>query len=224
MKASSQLGGLGVVHHRAGVVVIVGIYMSDFVVVKSHPDLILFIDKLQKRNAEALSFYPKQVFEREAEKGRLFLGLLNGQPCGYLYAGAQNRDVKLHQVCIEYDARRRFYGAAIVSVMEQYATDGNATSITLRCGFDLDANVFWKSLGYQCIAHQAGGVRRMRTINVWRKFLSAELFETVEIEPAVGKADASVWRKNKQTGIINQFARGKKMNEYRSLILLETPT
>lgn len=195
--------------------------MDDFIVVTSHKDLIPFIDQLQKKNAEALSFYPKQVFEREAEKGRLFLGLLNGEPCGYLYVGAAGKDVKCHQVCIEYDARRRLYGAAIVSVMENYAMEGKATSITLRCGFDLDANKFWESLGYKCIAHQMGGVRRMRTINVWRKWIGLELFETETIEPAVGKADATVWRKNKSTGIITQFARGKKMHDYRALLLSE---
>ena len=190
--------------------------MTDFCVVQSHPDLIGFVDSLQKKNAECLSFYPRQVFEREAEKGRIFLGLLNGEPCGYLYAGALGRDVKLHQVCIQYDARRFMYGAGIVHCMEQYAKD--ATSITLRCGFDIEANEFWKALGYQCIAHQAGGVRRMRTINVWRKWMGAELFETLAIEPAKGVADASIWRKNKQTGLVTQFVRGKAMRDYRALI------
>jgi len=196
--------------------------VSDFVVVQQHPEMLKYIDALQKKNAEALSFYPMAVFEREADKGRLFLGLLNGEPCGYLYAGAQtDKDVKLHQVCIQYDARRRLYGAMIAAVMEQYATDGNATSVTLRCGFDLEANDFWSALGYVCIAHQIGGVRRMRTINVWRKWLRPELFETLAIEPAVGKVDASLWRKNKQTGIVSQFVRGKKMADYRAVLLAQ---
>lgn len=194
--------------------------MDNFVVVQQHPEMLSYIDALQKKNAEALSFYPKQVFEREIEKGRLFLGLLNGEPCGYLYAGAQNeKDVKLHQVCIQYDARRRLYGAMIAAVMEQYATDGHATSITLRCGFDLDANQFWSSMGYKCIQHQTGGVRRMRTINIWRKWLRMELFETLSIEPAIGKTDASLWRKHKQTGIVSQFVRGNKMAQYRATLL-----
>jgi len=196
--------------------------MEDFVVVQTHPSMIDFVDGLQRKNAEALSFYPRQVFEREQQKGRLFLGMLNGEPCGYLYVGAQGIDVKCHQVCIQYDARRRLYGAGIVAVMEQYATEGNAASITLRCGFDLDANEFWKSMGYQCIAHQLGGVRRMRTINVWRKQLRAELFETVAIEAASGVVDASVWRKNKQTGIVTQFVRGAKMRDYRAKIVKDS--
>lgn len=192
--------------------------MSDFVVIQSHKSMIDYIDMLQKRNAEALSFYPRQVFERELDRGRLFLGMLNGEPCGYLYVGAQGKDVKCHQVCIQYDARRRLYGAAIVAVMEQYASEGNAASITLRCGFDLEANDFWQSLGYQCIAHQVGGVRRMRTINVWRKQITPELFDTIAIEPAQGTTSAAIWRKNKSVGVVNQFVRGKRMRDYRVML------
>jgi GNAT superfamily N-acetyltransferase len=190
---------------------------DDFQIVKVHPHLIAYVDSLQKKNAEALSFYPKCVFERESEKGRILLGLLNGEPCGYLYVGAAGGDVKCHQVCIQYDARRRLYGAALVQAMEDYAQ--HSYSITLRCGFDLDANSFWSEMGYQCIAVQDGGIRRMRKINVWRKSLRVELFTDITVEPAVGKVDASVWRKNKKTGLVTQFIRGKAMRDYRASIV-----
>jgi hypothetical protein len=193
--------------------------MEDFVVVKNHPDMLLYIDNLQKKNAEALSFYPKQVFEREQKNGRLFLGLLNGQPCGYLYVGAAGGDVKCHQVCIQYDARRKLYGAMIASVMEQYAKDAYSNSITLRCGFDLDANKFWQEMGYNVIKIVDGGIRRMRKINVWRKYLRPQLFEDIYLEPAVGKTNASIWQKHKETGLITGFNRGKSLQDYRMKIL-----
>jgi len=191
----------------------------DFQIVKVHPHLLSFVDQLQKKNAESLSFYPKQVFERESEKGRIFLGLLNGEPCGYLYVGAGGADVKCHQVCIEYDARRKLYGASLVVAMEEYAIERGAYTLTLRCGFDLDANVFWKEMGYKCIGVEDGGVRRMRKINIWRKQVRPDLFELVEIDPAVGKTSASIWRKNKNTGIVTQFVRGKRMQQYRAIVL-----
>jgi hypothetical protein len=189
--------------------------MDDFVVVKEHPQMLMYIDMLQKKNAEALSFYPKQVFEREKENGRLFLGLLNGEPAGYLYVGAAGGDVKCHQVCIEYDARRKLYGKMLAICMEQYAKDSYSSSITLRCGFDLDANNFWKEMGYNVIQILDGGVRRMRKINVWRKYLRPQLFIDTYLEPAVGKTDASLWRKHKETGLVTGFVRGNKMKEYR---------
>lgn len=193
--------------------------MSDFVIVKDHPNLILFIDSLQKKNAEQLSFYPKQVFEREKENGRLFLGLLNGELCGYIYVGASGGDVKCHQVCIEYDARRKLYGAMLVTTLEQYAIDSDSNSITLRCGFDLEANNFWKSLGYQCIKVVDGGIRRNRKINIWRKYLKPQLFEQIWVEPVEGKTNSSIWRKNKETGLISSFSRGKKLSDYRLIVI-----
>jgi hypothetical protein len=193
--------------------------MSDFVVVKDHPQMLIYIDMLQKKNAEALSFYPKQVFEREKENGRLFLGLLNGEPAGYLYVGASGGDVKCHQVCIEYDARRKLYGQMLAVCMEQYAKEAYSASITLRCGFDLDANNFWKEMGYNVIQILDGGVRRMRKINVWRKYLRPQLFTDFYLEPAVGKTDASIWRKHKETGLVTGFSRGNKMNEYRNKLI-----
>jgi len=193
--------------------------MDDFVIVKEHPQMLMYIDMLQKQNAEALSFYPKQVFEREQSKGRLFLGMLNGEPCGYLYVGSGGGDVKCHQVCIQYDARRKLYGAMLATVMEQYANDSHAYSITLRCGFDLDANIFWKEMGYNVIKIVDGGIRRMRKINIWRKYLKPQLFDDIYLEPAVGKTDASVWRRHKETGIISGFNRGNKLKEYRIKLL-----
>lgn len=198
--------------------------MEDFVIVKDHPDMLLYIDSLQKKNAEALSFYPKQVFEREKNNGRLYLGMLNGEPCGYIYVGAAGGDVKCHQVCIEYDARRRMYGAMLVLAMENYANASMSNSITLRCGFDLDANKFWRDLGYNCIAVKQGGVRRMRKINVWRKYLSPQIFEPEWVEPAEGKTSSSLWRKHKDTGIVTQFTRGKKLEEYRLKLISQEKT
>ncbi len=191
----------------------------NFQIVTAHPDLILYVDSLQKKNAEALSFYPRQVFERESEKGRIFLGLLNGQPCGYLYVGARGVDVKCHQVCIEYDARRRLYGAQLVNSMEDYAKSGGAYTLSLRCGFDLQANNFWKAMGYSCIRIDDGGIRRMRKINIWQKRFQSELFLQESITPAEGKTNSSIWRKRKKDDGISSFSRGKLLDQYRKKVI-----
>lgn len=198
--------------------------MTDFLIIQDHPNMLTYIDMLQKKNAEALSFYPKVVFEREKQNGRLFLGLLNGEPCGYIYMGAGGGDVKCHQVCIEYDARRKLYGSMLTIAMEDYAKKHQSNSVTLRCGFDLDANKFWKENGYNVIKIVDGGIRRMRKINVWRKYLKPQLFEDVYLEPSVGKTNASIWRKHKETGIISGFSRGKQINDYRIKLISKNDT
>ena len=189
---------------------------DDFVVVREHPSLLIYVDALQRKNAEQLSFYPNSVFEREALNGRLFLGLLNGEPCGYIYVGAAGRDVKCHQVCIEYDARRSLYGSGLVAVMEDYAKD--ARSIILRCGFDLEANKFWSAHGYKCVGVVDGGIRRKRRINIWLKEKGPDLFGYTTVQYEVGKTDSSTWRKNKNTGLVTQFHRGRNLRDYRASV------
>lgn len=110
--------------------------------------------------------------------------------------------------------------------MESDAIRNGATFVQLRCGFDLDANKFWESLGYKCVRVEDGGVRRMRKINVWAKAVSPALFDIQGVEPAVGKTSAAVWAKHKQTGIVTQFVRGQAAKDYRREVLTrasETP-
>jgi len=152
--------------------------MNDFIITDTHKLLVEYVDSLQRKNAEALSFYPKTVFERESEKGRILLGMLNGEPCGYIYYGSLGPDVKCHQVCIQYDLRRKLYGALLVAEVERRANNSGSYTVTLRCGFDLEANNFWQTLGYICIDVVTGGIRRMRKINIWRKWIQPELFLT----------------------------------------------
>lgn len=190
--------------------------MDNFQIVTEHNDMLKYIDFLQKKNAESLSFYPMQVFEREQKNKRLFLGLLNNQPCGYIYVGANGADVKCHQVCVQYDLRNRYYGACLVGALENYAYYAN--TITLRCGFDLDANNFWAALGYRVINIVDGGIRRNRKINIWQKSKN-EAIELLSIEPAIGKTDNSIWVKNKKTGIVSSFSRGAALANYRSIVV-----
>ena len=192
---------------------------EDFLVLSEHPSLIDYVDGLQRKNVDALSFYPRrQVFEREQAKGAnaraaerraVRVHLCRGGRQGYKVPSG------LHPIRRTETPLRGRAGAGA----EHYAEEAKAASITLRCGFDLDANEFWKSLGYGVIAIQDGGIRRMRKINVWRKQLSPELFEPIHLEPAKGVQDASVWARNKQTGLVTQFVRGKAMHHYRRVIL-----
>lgn len=197
--------------------------MTDFVMVRQHPELVSFVDHLQRKNAEALSFYPRQVFEREAERGRIILGLLNGQPIGYLYFGSgTDGTMRCHQVCIDYDERRRMHGAALVCAVEEEAFRANCAYMRLRCGFDLDANSFWRSLGYSCDRTEDGGIRRMRRINVWVKAVGHHLFSPEHSEPERGKTSASIWAKHRTTGLVTQFVRGEKLREYRATVLRQS--
>lgn len=193
--------------------------MIDLAVTPALVSDLQYIDYLQRKNAEELAFYPSQVFEREVENKRILLARVNNEPAGYIYHGALGNICKIHQACIEYDLRGQLYGAALVRQLIQLADAADVMAITLRCGSDIQANFFWKAMGFYCEAVTAGGVRRMRDINNWRYDLHQPLFTTT-IEPSSKQQDASIWRKGKSANK-SQFMRGKQLKEYREKVIRE---
>ena len=180
------------------------------------------IDYLQKKNAEDLSFYPKQVFERELDKQRILLALVNNQHAGYLYHGSfSSINLKIHQACIEYDLRGNWYGAGLVNTLEDMCKINLRKGISLRCGSDISANRFWQLMDFKCIDIQQGGVRRMRDINVWYKELEKDMFGFESLEPSKKEKDASIWRKRKKDKSQNSMLRGKALLDYRKSIVEE---
>ena len=182
-----------------------------------------FVDHLQKKNAEDLSFYPMGVFEREVELDRILLALVNNEHAGYLYHGSIRLDhpLKIHQACITYDLRGNWYGAGLCQFLEDLASIGRSKLISLRCGSDIAANTFWKNMGYDCVQISQGGVRRMRDINVWQKLLGDDLFGFESIVPSTKKKDASVWAKRDKSKKQNTMLRGKALIDYRKMIVEE---
>jgi len=177
-----------------------------------------YIDYLQKKNAEDLAFYPKVVFEREIPIGRIILAEFNAEPCGYLYHGAFWQTCKIHQACIQYDLRGQLYGAALVRDLIALCNAAHTSSITLRCGSYIEANKFWKAMGFYCETVTQGGVRRMRDINAWRLNIQPALFE-ISVDPSNKKKDASIWRKGKGSEKTSGFHRGKAMKQYRDFVI-----
>jgi len=179
-----------------------------------------YIDYLQHKNAEDLSFYPMSVLEREIVHGRIVLAEVNQTPAGYLYHGSLNSPtLRIHQACIQYDLRGYLYGAALVRWLIDLGRVSGAQEIALRCGSDIAANGFWRVMGFECIAVTQGGARRMRDINAWRLVLSDQLF-SITVEPSSREKSASAWAKARKSGISlgSQFKRGKDLVDYRELI------
>ena len=178
-----------------------------------------YIDSLQKKNAEELAFYPSQVFEREIENQRILLARVNNDPAGYIYHGAFGDTLKIHQACIQYDLRGQLYGAELVRFLTGIAGRMSSNAISLRCGSDIEANGFWRSMGFACERVTQGGIRRRRDINHWFLQLQPTLFPMIITEPSNKKKDASVWAKGRKLGFTqNSFLRGDSTIEYREAI------
>ena len=177
-----------------------------------------YIDHLQKKNAEDLAFYPLSGLEKEIERHRITLAIVNGSSAGYLYYGVPRESLKIHQACIEYDLRGQWYGAGLVSNLENMCKMKGCMSIRLRCASSLDSNGFWEKMGYKCTSVQPGGGSRMRDINVWIKNLQEPLFQ-IEEEPSNKKENPSIWRNRNKLVKASKFIRGKNMQYYRNYLI-----
>lgn len=143
-----------------------------------------FVMALQRRNRESVGGLPSPAIEERIRRRTLLLGVLNGEPCGYLMFDYGVDDVlRIPQACIQYDARRRHYGEQLVGVMlNSYP---NASEMRLRCAADIDANVFWRALGFVCVGTTRGGTRRGRILNLWQRWMDSRLFvaDAVSVSP-----------------------------------------
>ena len=195
--------------------------MTEAVTVRpAMPADLTYVDFLQRRNAEDLSFYPLSVLEREMGPRRVLLAEVNGEPAGYLYHGSlSSPTLRIHQACIQYDLRGYLYGAALVRWLADVGTASGSQEIALRCGSDIAANGFWRAMGFECVAVTQGGARRMRDINAWRLPLADQLF-AITVPPSAREKSASAWAKARKQGISlgSQFKRGQELADYRALI------
>lgn len=141
-----------------------------------------YVMALQRANRESVGGLPRPAIDERLGRGTVVLGVLNGDPMGYLMWDYRSNVVRIPQACIQYDARRRKYGAALVSwLLQQHPT---ANEVRLRCAADLEANIFWRGMGFVCTAATPGGSRRGRLINSWSLSLGGALFAPPTTTPA----------------------------------------
>lgn len=152
--------------------------LDDFAVrLADEPD-ITYVMALQRANRESVGGLAKPAIVERIGRRTLALGTLNGEPCGYLLFDVRDRTLRIPQACIQYDARRRKYGEALVRwLLSAYPAD----EIRLRCAADIEANVFWRDMGFTCTGVVQGGRRRGRLINWWAMWLSPRLLSVEDI-------------------------------------------
>jgi hypothetical protein len=134
---------------------------------------------LMRSNRESVGGLPAPAIEERIGRGTLLLASINDDPVGYLMYDVRDGRIRIPQACIQYDARRRKHGEALVAHL--LALHPEIAEVSLRCAADLDANVFWRDMGFVCVGTTRGGRRRGRTINAWAMWLEPRLITLDEI-------------------------------------------
>lgn len=138
-----------------------------------------YLMSLMRANRESVGGLPAPAMLERIERGTVLLASINDDPVGYLLYDSDGARIRIPQACIQYDARRRRYGVALLQALR--AAHPNIQEITLRCAADLEANVFWRDMGFTCTGTRPGGRRRGRTINCWALWLTPRLLTLADI-------------------------------------------
>ena len=163
----------------------------------------MYVDRLQRLNADDLAFYPRATLDAAIESGHVLFAYENGSPAGYLWFGAvhSGRDIVIYQACIDYEARRRHLGESIVRELIAIARVACASGIRLKCASSADSNAFWSAIGFYCTRVTAGGVKRGRDINHYRTDTMSPLFVVEPVVPSAKPIDMRAYNKMKRDGI-----------------------
>jgi hypothetical protein len=148
------------------------------------PSDITYLMSLMRANRESVGGLPQPAMLERIERGTVLLAEINEDPVGYILYDYRDERIRIPQACIQYDARRRKYGEALMRSLLSAHPD--AAEVSLRCAADLEANVFWRDMGFTCTGTVPGGKRRGRTINCWALWLTPRLLtlEDIRVVPA----------------------------------------
>jgi len=125
--------------------------MSNIEIVRLSPadtQAISYIDHLSGKNGHCVGFLPLVAYQDALARARITMLFENGQPGGYLIHGPPKRRMKIYQVCIEEELRRIEFGTALVNDLRDMAIAAKSHEISLHCAEDLEANSFWRALGF----------------------------------------------------------------------------
>lgn len=140
-----------------------------------------YVVDLARRNTDAIGFIPRPKLEKYEQAGQILTGYENDEPCGFLVYGNGYPLLRVYQACIQYDARRREHGFALVRDLETRAAHRGVEAISLWCASDLEASEFWRAAGFERVGTKLGGARRARSLSCWRKIMPAPAQPCLEV-------------------------------------------
>jgi ribosomal protein S18 acetylase RimI-like enzyme len=128
-----------------------------------------YIVNLHKKNSDSLGFIPKPYLEKLIIKDQVFFEYEGGLKGGFCIVGSgKGKTLKIYQHCIEQDLRRLEHGKELFNKIQFVAKKRGYEDIHLRCRENLEANKFWKAIGFNFLYLEPKITQRTnKGINHW---------------------------------------------------------
>lgn len=151
-----------------------------------------YIISLSKIENHSLGFIPKMAYEASITgiktgkrwsnvcNDKLFVIVCNGDLVGFCLASfgipnAISKKGKIAQICLQSDARKIMRGRKLLDTVVEYGASIGTMAFSAGCADDLESNIFWKCMGWICIAQRFGISHKntwkqtsKRVINIYR--------------------------------------------------------
>jgi len=134
-----------------------------------HNSTLDYVVNLHKKNTDALGFIPYPTVEKFILNDQICMtneGGLNASFC--LFGSGKGSSLKIYQHCVEQDLRMLDHGKRLFNLVTDKAREKGYDNIQLRCRENLEANKFWKALGFKNFYFEKKITKRTnKGINHW---------------------------------------------------------
>ena len=132
-----------------------------------------YVVSLSKKKNHSLGFIPKMAYESAITgiktgkrwsnvcNDRLFVIECNADLVGFCLASfglpnAISKKGKIAQICLQTDARKMLRGRVLLDRVIEYGSSIGTMAFSAGCADDLESNLFWRCMGWSCIAQRFG--------------------------------------------------------------------
>ena len=156
-----------------------------------------YVVALQKTYHRALGFLPRMALDEKIRLGQVLVARASGTRAGFLHHGSLGRpEVRVFQLAVTPGVQGRGVGGALVDALLESATAAGARGVSLRCLATLDANHFWRAVGFRLHATEPGA---KGTLNVWVRPIAGDrpgrftFASRVHACPGCGTSTVDTW-------------------------------
>ena len=131
----------------------------------THDDLDA-IKRLADEHREALGFVLRTALAKSIERGEIFVAENSNRIVGFVeYHHRRDEQTTLYHIAVQHNHRRTSIGRLLVQALLSEASQREKRLIQLKCPMDLEANKFYKRLGFSQLGIQNG---RKRDLVIWQ--------------------------------------------------------
>lgn len=142
---------------------------NDYVIRKAVESDLDEIKKIADSHKKELGFIMRPALARSIAQEELIVAVNGVGIIGFIqYHHRRDEQTTLHNIVVVPSLRKKGIGQRLIQGLEAEAIAMDQNFILLKCPEDLDANEFYKSIGYKEVRKEAG---KMRRLNIWTKDL-----------------------------------------------------